>query len=227
MAQKIWEIYSQTAGLVKQAHLDAKLFGHHDWVHVFRVGQLAMEIYNHEWKNAGLASYAGVAGLCHSADRVLQAKKESSEEADIRRLLEQWITLTNPQGEDIINAILRHSNVNDDADSRFQIALMDADRCVNMSLDLVIRSGQHFPNLPPVDYVHWTKNPNATYRDPKSVLYDINCALDWIDPQSAVCCRTELGKKIASERALNLRSYIDLMHEQLREDNVFDFPLSD
>jgi len=89
-----------------------------------------------------------------------------------------------------VDAVLKHSQINHESDSVELVIVKDADRVVNMDVDLFARSGQHYANLPVIDYKFLYANPKATYREPLSVFRDIVYSLDWVDPTSNVCIRT-------------------------------------
>jgi hypothetical protein len=206
-----------------------KLFGHgHDYLHALRVGAMAYRIGSNHLRNQEGARMAAYAGLCHNADRVLQrlhnlghAKPTSDA---IRRLVLRWLGknwAAHPEvSEFIAKAVIVHDGINDRDDADIVVVLKDADRCVNLALDIVMRSGQFYPDLCAVDHEHFDIDPKAKYNKPRSVLKDIAYCLDWIDPESPVCVRTDLGRQIAKERALVLRDYIGNLRGQLVEEGV-------
>ncbi|MBI2523850.1 hypothetical protein HYW11_01365 [Candidatus Peregrinibacteria bacterium] len=114
-------------------------------------------------------------------------------------LVEYWVgDVVGPKEvRQVVDAVLRHDAKNSPGDSRVLVALMDADRVVNLDVDLFPRSGQYYHDLPVVDYRHFLSDPEATYQNPESVLRDIAYSLDWADPKSPVCVRTRLGKSRA------------------------------
>src|SRR3989344_5219613 len=192
---RIWECFPALAQQIRSTHEKANLIGHHDWVHAFRVGEVARQIALDEWREETTSFLAGIAGMAHNADRIIQKKSGSIPEKTAEELLEAWL-----QGcagmhstEAIITAVISHDRKNPEKDPRVLIALMDADRVVNLDADLFARAGQHYANLPVVDYKNFLSDREATYRNPKSVLRDIAYSLDWVDPASGVCVRTRKG----------------------------------
>lgn len=246
MAQRIWELLPTLALVVRREHERAGLTSYpHDWIHAFRVAEVASSIAWDEWGDYNLRAMAGAAGFCHNADVILQKKMgvgrcDVPREA-IRTLVECQIvqaTLPSAYGimqaplfsnfwpsvDTIVDADLKHDGKNAPDDSRVLIALMDADRVVNFDVDLFPRSRQFYPDLPVVDYKNLLDDPEATYQKPKSVLRDIAYALDWADPKSDVCIRTRLGKKMAEKRVKIFRTFFDALKMQLEEEGMHPYP---
>jgi len=232
MVKRIWEKFPSLAAAVRADHEAVGLHGHHDWVHAFRVGEVARQVALEEWGDEHLSHLAGIAGLCHNADRVLAHGHRvhlpsiavSCEGVD--DLVEYWVgdVLNLEVVRLIVDAVLRHGAKNSPEDSKVCIALMDADRVVNLDADLFPRSGQYYHDLPVVDYKYFLDDQEATYRSPKSVLRDIAYSLDWADPSSPVCVRTRLGKKMAGERVKIFRTFFDALKLQLAEEGMHPYP---
>lgn len=227
----VWQQFPEVAERVERSHQHVGLVGAHDAMHAFRVGNKAGTFAETEWGNKRLTRLSLAAGLTHNADRVIQQEKnlgrEKVDPAMVASRVRQWLRGMFTKTRDInavVDAVVKHEGRNSPKDSQVLIALQDGDRIVNMALDLIIRSGQHFPDRPPVDYRHYISNPEATYRDPKSVLRDVAYALDWVDPQSPVCVRTQLAKAMAEARAMLLKQFMQELKVQLQEDGAFDFP---
>lgn len=227
----IWELFPTVAVQVWKKHKEVSLRGHHDWIHAFRVGEVARLIALEEWPNWP-SFLAGLAGLSHNADRILQkemglGRREVPPKA-VAALITKWIWIELPSRdvEHIVEAVLKHNGKNSPDDSKILIALMDADRVVNLDVDLFPRSGQFYHDLPVVDYRHFLGDPKATYRNPKSVLRDIAYSLDWADPKSPVCVRTRLGKKMAEERVKVFRTFFEALEVQLAEEGMRPYPFA-
>lgn len=245
MIQRIWELLPDLALVVRRQHEEVRLTGHHDWIHAFRVAEVAWLIAYDEWGDRNLGHLAGAAGFCHNDDRLLQktmgaGRRDVPREA-IRTLVEAQIAqeerpymygsvdeplfgYLGPGVDVIVDAVLKHDGKNSPEDSKVLIALMDADRIVNLDIDLFSRSGQFYHDLPVVDYKNLLDDPEATYRNPKSVLRDIAYALDWADPKSDVCIRTRLGEKMAAERVWVFRTFFDALKAQLEEEGIRPYP---
>lgn len=230
---RIWELCPGIARNVAQKHEEVGLVGHHDWIHAFRVGEVAYQVARLEWNDNNVSSLAGIAGLCHNADRLLQkelgiGRREVPREL-ATALVTSWMLGRSFFQEEIsivVDAVLKHDGRNSSDDSRVLIALMDADRVVNLDVDLFPRSGQFYHDLPVVDYEHLLDDPEATYRNPKSVLRDIAYSLDWVDPTSPVCVRTRLGTKMAQERAQVFRIFFEALKAQLMEEGMHPYPFT-
>lgn len=228
---RIWERFAEISKHVRQKHEKVGLYGHHDWVHAFRVGEVARQVALDEWGDEHLSHLAGVAGLCHNADRIIQKEaglgRREVPQKLVRALVIDWLSwgsISITSVAILVHAVLEHDEKNSPEDSRVLIALMDADRVVNLDVDLFPRSGQYYHNLPVVDYKHLLDDPEATYRNPKSVLRDIAYSMDWADPTSPVCVRTRLGKKMAEERVKIFRTFFDTLQAQLAEEGIHPYP---
>ncbi len=224
--KKIWEIYPEILAAVRKSHEEVNLVGHHDWIHVCRVAEVAYRIGMDEYN--GVASLAGIAGLCHNADRILEKKRIVVSEESVRGLLNEWLvspSLNAGSKELIANAVLKHNQRNGDDDSAVLVVLMDADRVISLDVDLFPRSGQNYCDLPVVDYRNLWSDPEATYRSPKTVLRDISYSLEWADlDNKAVGVRTRLGKKMAAKRAAIFRMFFNALRDQLGDEGVYPYP---
>ena len=233
---RIWELFPGIAANVRRSHEEVGLVGHHDWVHAFRVGEIARQLALDEWGRGDerLSYLAGIAGLVHNADKILERKAGIG-----RRLVEanQVVSLiratlcdgskydfSTEEEREIVEAVLKHDGRNSETDSRTLIALMDGDRVVNLDSDLYPRSGQHYAELPVVDYKHLISDPEATYRKPRTVFRDIAYSLDWVTEGSGVCVRTRLGKEMGERRSKLFRQVVDSLIEQLAEEGVYPYP---
>lgn len=230
-AVRIWERFPGVAQRVRQKHEEVGLYGHHDWIHAYRVGEVAYQVAEAEW-DGGIAAVAGLAGLLHNADRVMQKKmmvgRRDVPPSVVSALIKWWLEgaprVSGAVDYVVIDAVLKHDVKNSPEDSPVLVALMDADRVVNLDVDLFPRSGQYYHDLPVVDYKHLFDDPEATYRNPKSVLRDIAYSMDWADPASPVCVRTRLGKKMAEERVRHFRAFFDTLQAQLTEEGIHPYP---
>ena len=221
----IWDAFPSIAAAVRKSHEEVNLVGGHDWTHAFRVGELARIIALNEWSAESISHQAGISGLCHNADRILEKRlgKGNITPGDIEKLVASWLTGINmdaPASVTITTAVQKHDARNDPNDGPVLMALMDADRVVNLDIDLLPRSGQYYHNLPVVDYRHFLGDPEATYRSPKSVFRDIAYSLDWVDPSCPYCLRTRLGKSMANARAVLIRYLFEVMKTQLAEEGM-------
>lgn len=222
--KKIWEVFPWLAAAVRADHFKEGMIGSgHDFEHAARVAQYAYLVAPEDCK-----LHAGAAGLCHNADRILQRRlglghRDVSEDK-IRELVRYWLEAEGiiPQ-EVIFNAVLNHGGKNDDSDSPVLVALMDADRIVNIEFDIVIRCAQHYSDLPPVDFRYLLEDPTADYRNPKSVFRDIYHSLEWdTDPRFAL--RTPKAIEMGKSRFAALRFYIETLKKQIEESGLVPYP---
>ena len=197
----------------------------HDFCHAKRVAHFSQVIAMAEWQSQRTAELAGLASLCHNADRILQETigKDKTTKETIEFMVRTWIAKSDANQEEtdaVVTAVLIHSGRNDPSHSMITLALRDADRVVNMELDLVIRSGQHYYSLPAVDYVNFLGDPEVTYHNPKSVLRDISFSLEWINPACPFCFQTPTGMKLGLERSKALQWFFDKLREQLKKSGL-------
>ncbi len=126
---------------------------------------------------------------------------------------------------EITEAVLNHNGKNDSSDSPVLVALMDADRLVNIELDLVIRCGQFQPDLPAVDFVHLLNDPTANYRNPKSVFRDIFHSLEW-ETDLRFALRTSKAIEMGKPRFAALRFYLETLEGQIKESGLVPYPFA-
>ena len=220
----LWEIFPDIVKKVRQDHIDknALIESSHNFLHALMVAQYAKIIANDE--NTGIAAW--VAGIIHNTDRlfseqkVLERLKYYLETPDSSCL---YFRLHDSDQEDIIEAVLNHSNLNDPNDSPVTITLKDADRLANIGANMPVRSGQHYHNLPDYD-PRYVKNsdPEATYRNPKTCLHDIKCALEWKS-----MLRLPKAKKLAKPWFKQLQIFIKGFAKQLKDVDLYPYPFAE
>ena len=231
---RIWEVFPEIAEAVRRKHGEVGLFGHHDWYHAFRVGEVARQISLDEWSDERLSHLTGLAGLAHNADHIIyhvlgREKYKTSPDTNqkVLDLIGSWLSssMLKPfEKETVVDAVLNHQAKNMPGDSNVLIALKDADRVVNFDEDVIARSGQNYPNVPVVDYRYFLDNPDATFREPGSVMKDLANCFDWVNPKTLFCVRTRLGRKMAEERAVYLRDYLERVKSRLTEIGLCPYP---
>ncbi len=229
--KKSWEIYPALTDAVKQAHSRFGLTGSgHDFDHALRVAQIALEISD----DTHAGNLAAAAGLCHNADRMFQLKsgihKKAIGQQEIDALVGSWLRmepkLSAQDRAIVVEAVLRHEQLNDEGglDGPVLVALKDADRLVNLELDVVIRAGQFQPHLPAVDATHLLENPQATFFVPGSVLRNIAYCLLWPRPDGPEAIRLPRARKIAKTKAKLLQRYLDDVLRQRKEAGLVPYP---
>lgn len=224
---RIWEIYPELVIAIKKSHDAYDLKGHHDIYHALRVGDIAYRIAYETWDCVQTPRLSGIAGLCHNADRILSASDATPSDEDVSRLIHLWLGETSLNWADrkiVVSAVLAHDQKNDPRDSNVLVALKDADRIVNLDLDVLMRAGQFRPTLPTVDYAHFIDSPTASFKNPESVIRSMAYVLEWTDPTTDVCIRTEAGLAMARTRSERIRNYLNDLKKQLQSEGVFPAP---
>ena len=233
--QKIWELYPALATEVRNMHESTGLVASgHDADHDFEVGQLALMV---AWpENQQSAVLAGVGGLLHSIDRILDVsfglKQETvsvaaveSVSASVRSLLVLCTDVTDQESIDrIVRAVVYHgSKPNQSDDDMIMIAVADADRLANMGATLPIRSGQHNHNVRLLNHLTIevdpsNRSPREKYNNPDSVLWDIQNCIDWYrKPDGPYALRLPMSLEIGKIRAERLEQCI----QDIKNDRVF------
>ena len=246
--RRIWEIFPELAKAVRKAHEEVGLYGHHDWPHAFRVGDVARQIGNNEYGRISfIGAFAGAAGLCHNVDRILQKKlnvgRHEAPQEEVVKLLKNWLLKTDfchpsrPGKDDlyfteevptIINAILEHDGKDSPNDDQILICLKDADRVVNCRPELVMRSAQYSHERPTGDQMNFDEDPTANYRNPKTVLKDIMMSSkEWGEENSPFCVRTRLAKKLIWDEKIGIpffQRYLELLKKSLEMEGLYPWP---
>ncbi len=212
--KNLWEQNKELCITVQEAHHRAGLWGGggHSFDHALRVGQMAVRIAVDE----PVGAMAGIAGLCHNADRILQKQhnlgRQDVSDDKVVELVSSWLrdTYLPPGGKEVvIAAVVNHSKPNEANEHPVSIALKDADRLVNMEPDLIMRAAQYYADLPTVDPVHRLADPHATFKAPRSVLRAISDTLDWVAESGPFVLRLPKARELGKKYAVFLRSYID------------------
>lgn len=125
-----------------------------------------------------------LAAIAHSLDRVCG---NDNFEANIRSCLALANGISKKKIEIVVDALLKHGELNHPSDSPVLVKLKDADRLANLFLTLVIRVGQHRPNIPACEMKYLRKsNPLCPASDlsshsrPQSSFDDLRyCSQNW------------------------------------------------
>lgn len=209
--------YQTLTKMVRQDHLSAETSKKgHDFYHAYRVAQCAKRIA----ENERVAELGWVAGIVHNSDHLFPG--------NISENLKRYFEATSLCAKDwhlIIEAVQNHSERNGQDDNAIQICLMDADKVVCMELDVIIRAAQFVCHLPIYDprFV-FEKDPTADYRNPKTILRDIQGCLEWVEQEGWF--RLPKARALAQERYNKLKAFHDDFAAQLAESGVLspEFP---
>lgn len=238
---KIWEVYPKLFALVKENHRTLKMDGTgHPFDHTLSVGQIAVNIAEDET----VARLAGAAGLCHNADRLHQQQRKTSKadseshvkatmipQEDTVALIMNWLDwsgeFTTEEEERIVSAVLLHSGFNVENCDPVLVALQDADRCVCSMTSVILDIAQFWSALPTIDPEWLTGDPTAhSYKNPKSVLKNLECRYDWVDRTSKVCVRLPKAWKLMARYVAYIREFVAEVESQRAEIGLWpDYPV--
>ncbi len=234
---RIHEKYPRLTAAVRKTHLDnGNSFHAHDFDHALRVALMAERIAD----DPEVGRLAAIAGLCHNADRILQkmrglAPNESVDDESVIDMVLRWLSaeevsvaaFSAADVQLVIDAVLHHGNRNGENDSPVLIALMDADRIINMSADWILRNVQYLISLPipVVDPVHLMDTPGQTFRKPGSILSSMRLTVeDWVVPGGFVGIRLPKARAIALERITFVRYFIAEVLSQRADEGLVPYP---
>jgi len=210
--------FSKLLKMVRENYEKKKMFGRgHDLLHALLTAQYGIMIADNEH----IAELVWVAGICHITDRLFP---EEVVHKQLLYYLDEGTSLSAKSKSQIIAAVERHSKPNDPSDDLLTITLKDADRLANLGPNLFIRAAQFYNGLVAFDprYV-LESDPTATYQNPKTVLHDIRCALEW-DTDPRFCLRLPRTRKYATRYFAWIKDSIELLGEQLKETGLLPFP---
>ncbi|PIR94643.1 hypothetical protein COT97_00060 [Candidatus Falkowbacteria bacterium CG10_big_fil_rev_8_21_14_0_10_39_11] len=187
--------------------------GHHDFLHAFMVAEYALMIA--ESDEVGVLAW--IAGICHNTDHLFPAEIVHHK---VSAYIAGWTALDKVNAQLVINAVMQHSKLNDPNDDSVTVTLKDADRLANLGPNVIIRSGQHFNELPAFNPLFISEfDPTATYRNPKSVLRDVLSSLEWED-----WIRLPKARELARPYVAFLKQFKALMLHQLQEVRLDPYP---
>jgi hypothetical protein len=230
--KKPWELYPRLTAAIKKTHDEnGGIFYCHDFAHVIRVANYCDVIAPNE--RAG--RLAGVAALCHNADRILQKQLGVGglgkvPDASVEAMVNGWLdtekeTFSDQEVMIIVDAVLKHSSKNGADDTTVVITLMEADRIVNAELDVVMRQGQYYPDLPYADPVNFLDVPGETFKTPKTVLSSLILARkEWLDDNGPVRMRLSKARAMLVARYWDLTHYADMVFSQYKSAGLDPFP---
>lgn len=233
--KRVWEIFPALTKAVKASHeeLPWPMLYCHDFDHVLRVGDRALVIAGSEWSGR----LASAAGLCHNADRILQKQAGSGRsgkvaDSDVVVMVNEWLnaeplgTFSESDRRLIVDAVLKHSNRNDPNDGLIHVTLQDADRTVNIELDVIIRKGQFFgDDLRVVDPVHLLDDPRATYQSPGSILWSLKDDIECFGARKGVASlRLRKAREFAKPLLADAQQYLNMVLRQRERSGLVPYP---
>lgn len=181
----------------------------HDMYHNIHVALFGLKI-----ADQAIQELVWLSAIPHSLDRIAG---DNNFETNIRNCLKLVKGLNVSDIETVFDAVMNHGKLNEDSDSPVLVALKDADRLANMFLTLVIRVGQHRPNIPACEMKYLRKsNPAcptsdlASHSKPQSSLDDLRyCSTNW--PKMM---RTPKGKVLIGPLAAEITTFLDKVASQ-------------
>lgn len=187
----------------------------HDFYHALMVAQYAVIIA----EEPRTGELAWIAGLCHNTDRLFGCDGCVVAE-QVERYLDSCPGVGSDERALVVDAVVKHSRKNEPDDSPVLVSLKDADRLANLGAQAVIRSAQHYATLSPFDprFVE-ADDPQASYRDPRTVLRDVRECFVWQE-----WLRTERARQLAAPHFAWLQSFVDNLAQQLRETGLLPLP---
>ena len=211
---RYWERFPILTEKVRQDHIVHGVHGgSHDFYHALAVAQYALLIV----EDTALASLAWVAGLCHNTDKMFPAEKVS---AVVQDYLDTGTDFSLDEKTLVRVAVLEHGKRNDPCDSLVTVALKDGDRLGNIGPLHWLRSAQFRPSILPVDprYIS-SQDPTATFKNPKTILRDIEHTLEW-EEWLRLPKAKQLGKPLFAE----IRRFKATIQKQFETLGLLPFP---
>jgi hypothetical protein len=229
---KVWDLCPALTRELQRLHIEYGLVNSaHDFDHAVEVGQLAMVV---TWPhNQYEARLAGIAGLLHNNDRILEVILNTGKETisrvhpeEVWKFTEELIDKFEPKikgaRDRIIPAVVHHGTKPNAPDDDLVIqGVCDGDRLANMGATIPIRSGQHNHNVrvlnPHTIQVDPSdRSPREKYNNPDSILYDLQNAADWyFKPEGPYALRLPKSREIGKVRAERIQRLIqDIVAER-------------
>lgn len=233
--KRIWEVFPALIKAVKLSHekLPWPMLYCHDFDHVLRVGDRALVIAEDDTSGR----LAAAAGLCHNADRILQKQAGSGRngkvaDTSVGAMVDEWLnaepigTFSDRDRAHIVGAVLNHWKRNSPEDGLVHVTLQDADRTVNIELDVIIRKGQFFgDDLRVVDPVYLLDDPRATYKEPGSILWSIKDDIECFEAENGVASlRLPKAREFAKPLFDDARQYLNIVLRQRERAGLIRYP---
>ena len=224
--------FPHLAALVRKMYAenpDAKRHGSFE-EHDLLVGNFARIIA----PNPRIGRLGIAAGFCHSIDHLVGGRLDDFDvenpenlrrsptfpkevENYLRQLLANASELSVGDQEEVAQAVMRHEGTNEQIDllphHLLAQTLVEADRLANMTTTIIMRSARFSLHLALVDPRYFENDPKATYRNPKSILWDVaNCA-SWGDRKGPYMLRLPKARELGAKYAAHLRQIIQWIRE--------------
>jgi hypothetical protein len=93
-----------------------------------------------------------------------------------------------------------------------------------MVATIFMRGARFSPKLRLVDPVHFEKDPEANYRNPKSVLWDIENCASWADETGPYILRLPKARALGKKYAERLRQIMAWIREEYADAGLVPYP---
>jgi len=226
---RYYEMYDALVREVWRNHQDAgAVGGGHDFPHALMVAQYAQKVAEGERFPEVIARLGWLAGIVHNTDRLYSSLDDQKMRDLIIKTLSDFTGGLSAERISIVaDAVLVHSlwelpkNFGGHR-RKVAVLLRDADKLASINGLLPLRSAQNYHNLPVYDVVWGLDDPEATYRNPKTVARDIQYSLEWQQPGWIV---TETARKLAEPGFKALEGILADMERPFRETGLNPWPL--
>lgn len=183
-------------------YLPPHIRGGHDVSHVVRMCAIAEKIAD-ETVDVFLLK---LAIWLHNLDR------SSYGYPPVRQLLFQYPEITTEETDTIIDAVQKHSKLNNDSDSILLRFFKDCDR-LDMGAMGILRIAAHRWDLPPYKASDFEGRPDSTEeKDLKTMVHDLYRCLEWEG-----FLRTAGAKALAVKRFAFMRRFLNEVERELKE----------
>ncbi len=179
--------------IVESDHIEHQMFNRgHDFLHAVIVAQYGFLIADSD--NVGRLAW--FAGMLHNLDRMLGRENRSKIAAGAEDRLNRT-DLTSLEKSWIIEAVLKHGQLNDPSDNPVTITLKDADRLGNIGPAFLSRSTQHMTSIlgghVVLDPRFVDEKASTEYGKNPTAMDDLQACLEW-EPMLRLDKAREIGQ---------------------------------
>lgn len=228
MIKPLWEIYWVLVDMVRDDHRkQGALFGTgHGFDHAMVVAQYCTLIAPPE-----LVKASWVAAICHNTDHLWPQATDAEIEQTTRDYLGCGTDLPLAERVQILEAVLQHSKPPSPDENPVTVILKDADKLGNLGVQVLVRSGQFWPNLPMIDLRYLDPSqrpPGTTFQKPGSIWWDMQGVLEWEgDFKGIPWIRTEKARELAKPLFAEIRRITEGLVQPYRDLGLLPYPFPD
>ncbi len=232
--KNIWEVCPKLTLVMYRVH-DEMPLNPHNWDHIFRVAQHALNIA----ENDEVGRLGGAAGLCHGADRTIEYRKNVGPATSSVSHVpwEESLALLNAQYDEsgefnvgeraiMIDAIRYHSGPNRENSHPVLVDLQDADRLTCSDIMELILTGRFMSTLPAYDPIHLMDDATAhPFKNPKSAYRNMYLRFEWADPNNKMFgVRLPKAQALMRDRIEALRVFDAAVKRHREQAGVWPYP---